>query len=224
MTLSNEVITPSLKGFIRDRIAELIKKGIDNQNEQLGQNHQILAEVFIERAIPWAGLSDAFRVNVSYQKTEFDYSASNMANQQGKLIYYIDLVVDREHEETERGIIEHGDVKAALELAEFSNVIYMIIMAHENRNLGFPVRINNKPSALISNQKIKEEQVYQPQSFEGAQTNILGARLIMEVDTKLQPPVIDGEPLLEILSEFCEVKFGKLGEIILIKEGMNDGY
>ena len=223
MTLSTEIITPSLKGFIRDRIAELITKGIEKQNELRDPTAKILAETFIERAIPWAGLSDKCRINVSYQKAEFDIAASSMANQQAKLTYFIDVIIEKAHEEDDQGIIDHGDVKAALELAEMTHIVYMVLMAHENRNLGFPVRIDNKPAALVSNQRFKEEQVFQPEYADGAQINVIGARLVMEVDTKLMPPVIDGSPLLEMLSEFCEVRFGKLGEVILLKKEKNNG-
>ncbi len=223
--LSKKIIPRSMKGLIRDRIGEVIKKGFSLQDAQLPAANKHGAEVFIERSLPWMGMQSQPRINVSYAKMDLDLSASSEHRQHHDYVYNVDVITGSAHEIDERFIIQEGDSKAAIELSEVTNAVYMILMAGENDNLGFPRQADD--GTLIGNvaqQFVIGEEVFQPANADGTQIQVIGSRLIVTVRTSVQPFDIEGVPLVEILSEYCEARIGKLGEVIInFSEERNNG-
>ncbi|UKA27190.1 hypothetical protein IHC93_19905 [Photobacterium damselae subsp. damselae] len=213
MSLKNELIGNSVKGFVRDKIGEIIRLGIDKQNKLKPLNPTI-ANTFIERAIPWASSKGDARINVSYDKTTINPSSSNRLYQNGEMVFHIDVVIDKSNHENLSGGIDRGDELAAKELAELTNIVYMIVMAAENDTLGLPVRIDGVPAAVVTDRQITSEQVFQPEN-DSSVTHVIGARLSLSVTACLNPPDVDGVPLLEILAKFNRAGVGEIGEVLI---------
>ena len=222
--LDNKRIPRSMKGLVRDRIAEIIKKGFLSQDEQLDFEEKSNAQVFVERALPWAAMDESPRVNVSYAKMELDESASSAHWQHHDYTFNVDVILGKAHEVDETYQLFEGDTQAAIGLAEITNVVYMILMAGENDNLGFPRKIGDRLVGDVAQQFITSEEVFQPANADGTQIQVIGSRLVVQVRTRVEPFDVDGVPLVEMLHEYCEANVGKLGEVlIIVSEEEEDG-
>ncbi len=214
--LSKNVIPRSMKGLVRDRLAEILKKGFELQDAQLPAKSKHDVDVFVERSLPWLGMQDQPRINVSYAKMDLDSSASSEHSQIHDYVYNVDVITGKTHEIDERYLIQEGDTQAAIQLAEVTNVAYMVLMAGENDNLGFPRKTEDGQFiGNIAQQFITGEEVFQPANADGTQIQVIGSRLTVAVRACVQPFDVEGVPLVEILSEYCEARIGKLGEVLI---------
>ena len=109
--------------LIRDKIKDILTDELD------GQTYTQDVSVFSERFIPF-DKTELPAINVSFDSVPYD--RHDQKSRHGENQYYIDIVVNKVHTETEQ-----GDVQASLKLQRITGIIAYILSSPEYRFLDF---------------------------------------------------------------------------------------
>lgn len=200
--------------IIRDQIVAILVLEIANQ-----QALAVLAakdpddfklRIFTERSNPWEQfLNDqddkSPLVNVWYENSSFDRSASNTFERQATDgLYNIDCYGFGISEDVVAGGHKPGDREAALEAQKALRLVRNILMAAENQHLQLKGTVWERWPQSVT--------VFQPQQGERAIQQIVGARLVLRVKFNEFSPQVIAETL-ELLS--VDVLRAENGEIVV---------
>ncbi len=199
--------------IVRDQIAAILTLEIANQmqlaTDAAKDPDDWKLRIFIERSNPWEQWlnnqdDESPIVNVWYDNSNFNQSASNVVEQQNAVaVYNIDCFAIGISEDDGSGH-KPGDLQAALNVQKAIRLVRNILMAGEYTYLGL--------RGLVWGRWMRNISLFQPQQESNAAQKILGARLSFEVSFNEFSPQVPAVTL-ELLS--VNVKRIEDGQIVV---------
>lgn len=201
--------------IVRDAIAAILK------TETVAQEALAVVEgldprlwrfrVFVDRSAPWqdwmnppaaAQLDTSPIVNVALQTLSFNRSAGNIVERQrARGIYHVDCLGYGISQTDGAGGHIPGDQRAAQEAQRAARLVRNILMAADHAYLGL--------RGTVGGRWISSIQISAPSDPKAVQ-QVVGARLVFEVDFDERSPQVEGEPLCVVAANVVRTDTGEL--------------
>ncbi len=202
--------------IVRDQIAQILADEVSSQvNIALGlkknPNHYD-ARVFTERSNPWEQWLNSDEtlcgekpiINVWFDNATFDPNSSNISERQKTTgSFNIDCYGYGRSTDDPRGGHNAGDSSAAYEVQRALKLVRNILMAAEYTYLDLRGLVWQRWCSSIT--------VFQPQLGERAIQNVVGARLVLNVQYNEFSPQVEPSMLCEL---GVEIKRAENGEVV----------
>ena len=217
MTIPTLIDKQDNSEIVRDQIAAILVAESTSQQTLattalLNPNDWKL-RVFTERSNPWEQwLNDQSNtspiVNVWYDNSNFDKSASNvMERQKSESVFNIDCYGYGVSSDEPLSGHTPGDKEAAFEVHRAIRLVRNIIMAAEYTYL----QLGTPPNRLVWLRWVQSITAFQPQIDDRAVQRVAGARIALQVDFNEFAPQVDETNLLEYLA--VDLKRTETGEV-----------
>jgi hypothetical protein len=208
-TIGTLLDSPDRFELVRDQVAALLRANFDEQ-EALAQAAgadllEYSAEVFAERANPWASLQRGDLtpiVNITVEGGDYDKARSSTVDSQHMTCRYnVDCIAYARSESTADGH-RPGDLEASLRAQRLYRQVRQILISGQNAYL--------QMRGVVASRWPDSFQMLQPPAGDNRAEHVVAARMVLAVRFNETSPQVAGDPLEAIGIEIERADDGRV--------------